>query len=68
VKPETEVLTVPEAARYLRIHEQTVYSLLRTGRLAGRKVGRAWRIHLETLEAYVKDSSAGKPSPRVPSR
>lgn len=60
LRPETDVLTVPEAARYLRIHEQTVYQLLRSGRLAGRKVGRAWRIHVETLEAYVKSSEAGE--------
>jgi excisionase family DNA binding protein len=50
----SEVLTVPEAAAYLRVHEQTVYELLREGRLRGVKVGRSWRIHRTTLEAFIK--------------
>lgn len=52
-----EVFTVPEAAQFLRVHEQTVYQLLREGRLKGVKVGRSWRIHRHVLESFVAEAS-----------
>jgi excisionase family DNA binding protein len=58
---EQEVLTVEEAARYLRVHEQTVYELLRSGRLKGAKAGRAWKIHRTVLEEYLKGQRATRP-------
>jgi excisionase family DNA binding protein len=48
-----DVLTVGEAAEYLRLHEQTVYHLLRSGQLKGARIGRVWRIHRATLEAFL---------------
>ena len=48
-----DVLTVGEAARYLRLHEQTIYHLLRSGRLKGARVGRVWRIHRTALETFL---------------
>ena len=54
MEKESPLFTVAEAARYLRVHEQTVYSLLRSGRLKGVKVGREWRIHKEALDEYLK--------------
>lgn len=53
-----ETLTPEEAARYLRVNPQTLYRLLRSGRLPGVKVGRQWRIRKATLEAYL-DGGAG---------
>lgn len=53
-----EVFTVPEAASYMRVHEQTVYDLLRNGDLRGTKVGRAWRIHRSELERFLLGGSS----------
>ncbi|MDA8217420.1 MAG: helix-turn-helix domain-containing protein [Chloroflexota bacterium] len=50
---KSAVLTVEEAAQYLRVHEQTVYQLLRTGQLKGAKVGRVWRIHRASVDAFL---------------
>lgn len=47
------VLTVPEAADYLRIHEQSLYRLLRAGQIRGVKAGREWRIHVEALDEWL---------------
>jgi excisionase family DNA binding protein len=37
------VLTVRELAGYLRVHQSTVYRLLRAGKLPAFKVGSDWR-------------------------
>lgn len=49
-----QVFTVAEAAKYLKVHEQTIYKLLRTGKLKGAKVGKDWRIHKDVLDDYLK--------------
>jgi excisionase family DNA binding protein len=51
------VLTVSEVAQYLRIDEQTVYRLLRSGELRGIKAGREWRVHRSVLELFVRGES-----------
>ena len=39
-----EVLTLEELAAFLKGSETTAYTLVRTGALPGRKVGREWRF------------------------
>mgnify|MGYP005843380115 CR=1 FL=1 len=51
---EREVFSPEEAAAYLRVHPQTVYKLLRSGELPGRKVGQLWRIPKQSLTAYLE--------------
>ncbi len=52
--PET-FLTIPEAARLLRVAERTVYTLARRGDLPGAvKVGNQWRIDRTTLMEWVR--------------
>lgn len=50
----SEVLTLRDAAKLLRLNPATVYVLARTNKVPGRKVGRAWRFSrtaiLETLK------------------
>jgi excisionase family DNA binding protein len=40
-----EIVDVAEAARRLKLSEQTVISLLNSGEIPGRKLGRRWRIY-----------------------
>jgi excisionase family DNA binding protein len=52
---EDEVLSVDEAAAWLRVDAVTVRRLLREGRLLGRQIGgRQWRISADALKAYVE--------------
>lgn len=60
---EGRVLTVPEAARYLRLSVSTVYRLLHRGVLPGVKVGNSWRIPLDALSDYLH---GGRPPGRPP--
>ena len=47
------VLTVPEAARFLRVSSDVVYRLLADRTLPGVRVGRSWRIPEESLTAWL---------------
>ncbi|MFW8626511.1 helix-turn-helix domain-containing protein [Deinococcus sp. ME38] len=42
--PTDEILTLEELAAYLKVSETTAYTLVRSGEIPGRKVGREWRF------------------------
>ena len=52
------VMTLEEAAEFLKVSETTVYQLLRDGQLKARKVGREWRFLKSELVAYLKEGAA----------
>lgn len=47
------VYTPEEAAAYLKVHVNTIYKLLRSGRLPAAKLGRDWRIPGGALDDYL---------------
>ncbi len=47
------VLTVRELAGYLRVHQTTVYRLLREHKLPAFKVGADWRFNREAIERWM---------------
>lgn len=48
-----EILTLEETARYLRVSGQTVYNMIRDGRIKASKVGREWRFLRSDIESYL---------------
>ncbi|MDA8218568.1 MAG: helix-turn-helix domain-containing protein [Dehalococcoidales bacterium] len=50
--PASDLLTVPEVARHLGLHTQTVYRLLSSGNLKGVRIGRVWRVRRQSVEAF----------------
>lgn len=50
---ETDVLTVPEVAEYLRVTPKTVYALLKRGELPSFRVGRVVRCRRGDVEAFM---------------
>lgn len=54
---ETNMLTIAEVAKYLKLHELTVRRLAREGELPAFKVGRQWRIKRNLLENWIADRS-----------
>ncbi|HAX73685.1 MAG TPA: hypothetical protein DCY20_09210 [Firmicutes bacterium] len=50
----TEVLNLSEVANLLRVSHQTVYNMIRDGRLKGHKVGREWRFMKNEIEQYIQ--------------
>ncbi len=51
--PESEIMTIEEAAQYLRIPVSSVYKLAHDGKIPAQKVGRHWRFHRPTLSQWV---------------
>ena len=56
------ILTVKEAAEYLRIHPITLYRLLEKDRVPGAfKIGNQWRLKKETIESQKKKRIGVRP-------
>ena len=47
-----EYLTVPEAARYLQVNEETIRRNVRSGRLKAEKIGNQWFIRKNDLSSF----------------
>jgi len=52
---ETKLLTVIEAAQYLKMGRSTVYKLAQEGKLPKDKVGRQWRFDAKELDKTLKE-------------
>jgi len=50
---QPSVLTVRELAGYLRIHQATVYRLLREQKLPAFRVGADWRFNRKEIERWM---------------
>ena len=53
------IVTVKEAADFLRLKEATVCRLAAEGKLPGVKVGKSWRFDMEALERCVTYAQPG---------
>ena len=50
----SRLMTTLEIAKYLQVHEMTVYRWLKKGVLPGFKVGGRWRSRKDILDDYLK--------------
>ena len=50
---ELRVLTVRELAGYLRVHQTTVYRLLKEKKLPAFRVGADWRFNREAIDQWM---------------
>jgi excisionase family DNA binding protein len=57
---EVETLTVEEVAKYLRVSRQTVYTLIRAGKIPHFKVGTKVRVKRSDLETMTNTSGDTK--------
>ena len=56
-KPAVDVLNLTETADLLRVSNQTVYNMIREGRVKAYKAGREWRILRSDIQAYLEGTS-----------
>ncbi|HOW43267.1 MAG TPA: helix-turn-helix domain-containing protein [Candidatus Omnitrophota bacterium] len=54
---DVEILTLDEAATFLRLSKRSVYRLLKDGSLPAKKVMHKWRFEREQLKEWVRNSS-----------
>ena len=60
------VLKVPDLAAYLRVHQSTVYRLVRMRNLPAFRVGSDWRFNREEIDKWIAEES--KMIRKVPGR
>jgi excisionase family DNA binding protein len=48
------VMTPAEAATFLKVSEEDILAAITAGELKARKIGSAWRISAEALQAYLQ--------------
>lgn len=61
----TDLLTVPEVAKRLRVADVTIWRLIATGELRSVKVGRLRRIAPEAVIDYKRDLDAAEQARRA---
>jgi excisionase family DNA binding protein len=49
-----EIMTIGEAAQYLRVSISSLYKLAQAGRVPCQKVGRHWRFRRETIDHWLE--------------
>ncbi|MFG0243615.1 MAG: helix-turn-helix domain-containing protein [Phycisphaerales bacterium JB054] len=49
-----EVMTIDDLAAYLQVSKSSLYKLAQEGRVPGQKVGKHWRFHRDTIDAWLK--------------
>ncbi len=52
----TEIMTVEEMARYLRVNERTIYRLLKRGDIPATRVGRQWRFEKYLIDEWLRQN------------
>jgi len=50
----TNVLTVGELANYLRVHQTTIYRLLKMRKIPAFRVGSDWRFDRATIDEWIR--------------
>jgi len=59
------VLTVNELCDYLKVHQATIYRLLKTGQLPAFRIGRDWRFNVEEIERWLAEREKPRASHSV---
>lgn len=56
-EPAIDVLNLEETAKYLRVSNQTVYNMIKSGRIKAYKAGREWRFLRQDIIAYMNSTT-----------
>ena len=54
-----EILTVKEVSELLKIHEDTVYKMVREGRIPAFRVGSDWRFQKDQIVHWIAEQTIG---------
>lgn len=56
-EPTVSILTIKQVANFLQVSTKTIRRLIKCDKIKASKVGRAWRIKQEDVEAYLNMNS-----------
>ena len=60
-KPELDILTILEVAKYLKVAERTVYRLAAAKKIPAFKVGGSWRFSRAEIDQWIRRQSSVVP-------
>lgn len=60
-----DILNVEEVADLLRVTTQTVYNMLKDGRISATKVGREWRFPRQEIQAILQGDKNGQKEQQI---
>jgi len=63
-----DVMTMGQLAAYLQLPKSSLYRQAQRGTLPGRKVGRQWRFHKDTVDKWLACGNQGSTPNRPPCR
>lgn len=46
-------MTISDLAEYLQVSKSSLYKLVQSGRVPGKKVGKHWRFHKEVIDRWL---------------
>ncbi len=55
---ELDILNLEETADLLRVSNQTIYNMIKDGKLKAYKIGREWRFMRKDIESFIYSSSS----------
>ncbi len=55
VHVDTDIMTLREVAKYLKLNEKTIYEMARRGEIVGFKVGGSWRFKKERIDQWLAE-------------
>lgn len=61
----SEIMTIEELAKYLKISKSSMYKLCQEGKIPGHKVGRHWRFQREVIDEWLAEQSKGSDSGKL---
>lgn len=56
--PDSEIMTVKELAAYFKVHQSTIYRLLKENTLPAFKMGSDWRFNRSAIDQWRLSQSA----------
>jgi excisionase family DNA binding protein len=59
------ILTLEEVAGFLRVHQSTIYRLLKSQSLPAFKLGSDWRFNQESIERWIAQREAEYATPSL---
>jgi excisionase family DNA binding protein len=51
---DDEILTVGQVSKLLKLHQRTIYKLVRNGMIPGRRVGKKWRFLASEIMKFLQ--------------
>ncbi|RKZ31150.1 DNA-binding protein [bacterium] len=60
--PDSEIMTVADVARYLKLKPQTIYKWAQEGKIPAAKLGKEWRFRRSVIDAWLDAQIAESPA------